>query len=369
METSSKTASVSARDLRTSNTEAALSQAQEHHTKPSSGKECREKKEALAQAGQASITDDNATILLRKVPKKIESEIDREFTKDVLDEETHRKRSPKEILSETKLDVRQIPSESVTLKATTLAPSQKISSDPQRANGPKREEKGVVEATADKNIDEAFTKAKSSTARLLSSRKDPPPIAGIRYPGLINDRFSCYQNTAFQILANIRPFADHVKRTRWADKGTPAAADLNIIVKRGTKRVTMKARSNARKALGPSKYANRAPLGVILLTINRAVASRLLKLFRTMHSQLDNGDLVDPGVATQVMPNLLGGKHYTGETQQDAGEFLDRLIDHVAEEEKDLLQIKPEATEVHKMFRGKEEHRVSISSVRSVVVK
>ena len=362
VESCSKTASFSARDLGTSKTEAALPQARKHDTKPSFGKECREKKEALAQAGQVSITDDSATNLPRKVPKKIESGTDKEFTKDVLDEETHRKSFQKEILSETKRDVRQSPSESDTLKATTLAPSQKkISSDSQRANGPRRDENGVVEATADKNIDEPLTKAKSSTARLLSSRNDPPPIAGIRYPGLINEMFSCYQNTAFQILANIRPFADHVKRTRWADKDTPAAADLNIIVKRGTKRVTMKARSKARKALGPSKYANRAPLSVILLTINRAVASRLLKLFRTMHSQLDNGDLIDPGVATQVMPNLRGGKEYTGKTQQDSGEFLDRLIDHIAEEEKNLLQIKPEATEVNKLFRGKEEHKVSIS--------
>lgn len=89
-----------------------------------------------------------------------------------------------------------------------------------------------------------------------------------------------------------------------------------------------------------------------------------------MHSQLDCGDLIDPGVATQAMSKLEGKESYSGNKQQDSGEFLERLIGCVAEEEKDLLQIKPEETEVHRLFRGEEEQRVSISitSLRRIQV-
>ena len=80
-----------------------------------------------------------------------------------------------------------------------------------------------------------------------------------------------------------------------------------------------------------------------------------------MHSQLDSGYVIDPGVATEAMSNLEGDQDYSGEKQQDAGEFLGHLIDRVVAEEESLLQSKSEATEVRRLFRGKEEQRVSIS--------
>ena len=93
-------------------------------------------------------------------------------------------------------------------------------------------------------------------------------------------------------------------------------------------------------------------------------------MFRSMHSQLDHGDVIDPGVATEAMSKLEGSQSYSGNEQQDSGEFLERLISYVAKEEKELLQIKPQDTEVHKLFRGEEEQRVSISftSLRRIQV-
>lgn len=265
---STKTASVSARDLSISKTDAGLPQARKCHTKPAFEKDFRENKEALTQGGEVSLSDDKVTKSPRKALVKVESEVDRESTKGIMDEETHRKSSQKDILSKTKLEVGQIPSESVTLKATTLTPCQeKISSDSQHDNGPTRDEIGLVEATTVQNTDEPLTKEISSTARQASPHKEAPKVAHIGYPGLINEQYSCYQNTAYQLLANTRPFADHINGTRWADNETPAAADLNIVVKRGTARITKKARSKARKTSGSSKYANQAPPNSSRLTL------------------------------------------------------------------------------------------------------
>ena len=267
MKSSTETASVSARDLSISKTDADLSQAQKHHTKPAFEEDVRENKDALTQAGDVSLSDDKVTKSPRKALVKVESEVDRESTKGILDEETHKKSSQKDILSETKLEVGQIPSESGTLKATSLTPSQeKISSASQHDNGSTRDEIGPVEATNVQNTDEPLTKEIKSTAGKASPHKEAPAVAHIGYPGLINEQYSCYQNTAYQILASTRPFADHVKGTRWADNETSAAADLDFIVKRGTAYKTKKARSKARKTSGSSKYANRAPSNSSRLT-------------------------------------------------------------------------------------------------------
>ena len=219
-----------------------------------------EKKGAPTQVGEVSLTNDNAAKSPRKVPRKVDSEADRDLANNILDEEAQTKSSQNEILSKTELEVGQIQSESVPPKTTTLTPSQKkVSSDSQRENGPMREEPGAVEATTGKNLDEPLTKAIGSTAESVSSHKEAPTVARIGHPGLINDGNSCYQNTAFQMLANTRPFADHVKGTRWADKETPALMNLNIVFKRGTARGMKRARSKARKTCGSSKYVDQAP--------------------------------------------------------------------------------------------------------------
>lgn len=359
---STNTASVSAKGLITAKTDADLHQARKHRTKPAVGTDFGEKKGALTQVGEVSLTNDNVAKSPRKVPKKVEPEAERDLAKNILDEEAQKKSSQNEILSKTELEVGQIQSESLPPKAKTLTPSQKkVSSDSKRENKSMREEPGAVEATTGINLDEPLTKATGSTAGPVSSHKEAPTVARIGHPGLINDGNSCYQNTAFQMLANTRPFADHVKVTRWADKETPALMNLNIVFKRGTARGLKRVRSKARKTCGSSKYVNQAPPHLIWLTINRSVASRLSKLFKSMHSQLDSGYVIDPGVATEAMSNLEGDQVYSGEQQQDAGEFLAHLIDRVVAEEESLLQSKSEATEVRRLFRGKEEQRVSIS--------
>ena len=338
-----------------------MPQARKNFTKPTSGKDSREKNEGVTRAGEASLTDHNVT----KSPKalsKTESKVDRGISKDIVDEEAHRKSPQKEILDGTKLEVGQIPSESETLKATTPTPSQKkISSDSHCDKRPTGDEKDIVRATSVKHIDEPLTKAIRSTAAQVSSHKQAPTTAPIGYPGLINRMFSCYQNTVYQILANIEPFADLIKGTPWTDNESAAAAGLNIIVKRGTQRSTMSARSKARQAIGPGTYANPAFPNLILLTIFSSVALRLLQLFRSMHSQLDIGDVIDPGLAAEAMSNLSGKLDHSGKVQHDAGEFIGSLINRVGLEEQDLLLREPEATEVHKLFGGMQERRVSIS--------
>ncbi|CAF9941015.1 MAG: Ubiquitin carboxyl-terminal hydrolase 46 [Heterodermia speciosa] len=343
---STNTASVSAKGLITAKTDADLHQARKHRTKPAVGTDFGEKKGALTQVGEVSLTNDNVAKSPRKVPKKVEPEAERDLAKNILDEEAQKKSSQNEILSKTELEVGQIQSESLPPKAKTLTPSQKkVSSDSKRENKSMREEPGAVEATTGINLDEPLTKATGSTAGPVSSHKEAPTVARIGHPGLINDGNSCYQNTAFQMLANTRPFADHVKVTRWADKETPALMNLNIVFKRGTARGLKRVRSKARKTCGSSK----------------SVASRLSKLFKSMHSQLDSGYVIDPGVATEAMSNLEGDQVYSGEQQQDAGEFLAHLIDRVVAEEESLLQSKSEATEVRRLFRGKEEQRIICS--------
>ncbi|KAL8792266.1 MAG: hypothetical protein Q9195_005145 [Heterodermia aff. obscurata] len=331
VKSSANTASVSASDIITSKTEADFPQ------------------KALTQVGEVSLPDDCVTKSPSKVPRKVEPEVDRELTKDILDEEVHRKGSQEEILSKKKLENGQIPSESVSVKASTPTPSQKkIPSDSQREKRPTRDDPSTVEDPT-KNIDESLTSAMRSTAGQVSSHKEVPTVARIGYPGLINDRFSCYQNTAFQILANTTRFADHIKRTRWADKKAPAGVDLNLVSKRGTARGTRIARLEARKTSGLSK----------------SVASRLSRLFRSMHSQLDSRYVIDSGVVTEAISSRPGKEHFSGEKQQDAGEFLGSLIQMVWDEEK-LLQIGSEATEVHKLFGGKQEQRIICSGCRHV---
>ena len=260
VESSAKTVSVSARDRSTFKTETDLLQAPKHPTKPTLGKESQKKNKKLAEGGEVSFIDTKSP---KKVLKKIEPEVDKAFTKDSLDEEAHRKSCQKEISSETKLEVGQIRSESPTLKASTLTPSQKISGDSQGNNGAARDENDAVGGTTVKHIDEPLTKAICPTARQVSFCKEDPIIARIGYPGLINDKNSCYQNTAFQILANIKPFADRIKRTRWASYESPvvatAVANLNIVFKRGTAPLTKYDRFRARKAVCETQYANRAP--------------------------------------------------------------------------------------------------------------
>ena len=249
VKSSTNTASDSSRDLSTSKTEADLPQARKHHTKPTLGKE---KKEALTGTGEVSLTGDNVTKSPRKAFRKVKSDVDGESTRDVLDEDARTKSS--QILGKTKLQVGQIPSESATLKATTLTPSQKeIPSDSQHENRPTQDEVGLVKATTAKIIDGPLAKAKNSPARPVSSHDEAPTVAHIGYPGLTNAENSCYQNTAFQILANTKRFADHVKGTRWTDKETSAAADRKLIVKRSTIRKPRKTRSKARKTSGSSQ--------------------------------------------------------------------------------------------------------------------
>ena len=95
--------------------------------------------------------------------------------------------------------------------------------------------------------------------------------------------------------------------------------------------------------------------------INRSVASRLSKLFRAMHSRLEPDDVIDKFVATAPMLDLGYAEDYSGSEQQDAGEFLCRVIDQVVDEEREALHTEAEATEAYKLFRGKDEQRVSIS--------
>ena len=328
-------------------------------SKPTLGKE---EKEALTRTGEVSLAGDNVTKSPRKALRKGGSEVGRESSRDVLDEEARTKSSQKEILSKTKLEVGQIPSESAALKATTLTPSQKgISSDSQHENRPTQDEVGLVEATTAKIIDEPLAKAKDSPARSVSSDKEAPTVAPIGYPGLINPENSCYQNTAFQILANTRRFADHVKGTRWTDKEPSAAADRKLLVKQSSICKKRKTRSKARKTSGSSQYANRPPTNSTWLTSNRSVASSLSRLFRMMHSQLDSDYSIDPGFATKAMSSLPAIQSYSGDVQEDSGEFLGHLIDGIHNEEEKLSQIEPETTEVRKMFGGMEEQKVSIS--------
>ena len=97
-------------------------------------------------------------------------------------------------------------------------------------------------------------------------------------------------------------------------------------------------------------------VGIALLTLNRKIAPRIAEFFRKMRTQTETVHLE---YFTDADLCLEGEEAYDGNKDHDAGEFMDRLLTKLDMEEMEYPSMdKKEATKIHGLFKGKQEHSV-----------